>query len=197
MLDTNADPWISGRPWQIVRADLDLAHVFLPLNQFFFQPTTRKKDGVKGVLKGYTITHTYQTPQPDWFSDSFLAPVGTISPPAFDEIWNEKTLPAYDSDSATDYADASELIVAHMEQNRDVKRLEGIIRVPCHAHGAKINDKDNNKIPPDHSPMWINTLIQVYQFSGVVDGKLPLLVIRAPLSPICPTNGGGTATGYG
>ena len=44
--------------------------------------------------------------------------------------------------------------------------------------------------------MWINTLIQVYQFSDVVDGKRPLLVVRAPLSPVCPTNGNGTAIGY-
>jgi hypothetical protein len=195
MSDTNADPWITGRPWQIVRADLDLAHVFLPLNQFFFQPTTRKKDGVKDAIKGYTITHTYQTPQPDWFSNSFLAPVGT-SPPPFDEIWDRKTLPVYDSDSASAYTNVSELIVAHLEQNPEVKRLEGIIKVPCHAHGATINDKDDNEIPPDHSPMWINTLIQVYQFSDAVVGKRPLLVIRAPLSPICPTNGNGTATGY-
>jgi hypothetical protein len=187
MLDTNADPWITGRPWQIVRADLDLAHVFLPLSQFSFQPMT-SKDGVKG----YTITHSYQAPQPDCFSRSFLAPVGTSPPPAFEKIADRKTLPVYDSDSATTYANVSELIVAHMEQNREVKRLEGIIRIPCHAHGATLEDET----PPDHSPMWINTLIQVYQFTDVVDGKRPLLVVRAPLSPVCPTNGNGTATGY-
>lgn len=187
MSEANADPWQTGRPWQIVRADLDLAHVFLPLNQFFFKPTTRK-DGVKG----YTITHTYQPPQPDCFSRSFLACVGTSPPPAFDKIADRKTLPVYDSDLATTYADVSAMIVAHVEQNREVKRLEGIIRIPCHGHGATLEDKT----PLDHSPMWINTLIQVYQFSDVVDGKRPLLVIRAPLSPVCPANGNGTATGY-
>jgi hypothetical protein len=194
---SNEDPWITGRPWQIVRSDLELAHIFLPLNQFLFQPMTRKDP--KGYsVKGYTISHAYQAPQPDCFSRSFLAPVGTQPPPALDEFWDgKKPLPVYDNDSATAYVDVSESIVAHMEQNPEVKRLEGIIRVPCHAHGATIKDKDDKEIPPDHSPMWINTLIQVYQFSDVVVGKRPLLVIRAPLSPICPTNGGGTATGYG
>jgi len=187
MSKINADPWQTDRPWQIVRADLDLAHVFLPLSRFFFKPTTAKNG-----LQGYTITHPYQLPQPDCFSRSFLVPVGTSPPPAFEKIADMKTLPPYDSDSATTYADVSALIVTHMEQNREVKRLEGIIRIPCHSHGATLEDET----PPDHSPMWINTLIQVYQFSDVVDGKSPLLLLRAPLSPICPTNGGGTAIGY-
>jgi hypothetical protein len=188
MSNTNADPWITGRPWQIVRADLDLAHVFLPLNQFVFQPMTDEHG-----VKGYTITHTYQAPRPDCFTGSFLAPVGTLPPPAFEKIADRKTLPLYDSDSATAYKDVSKMIAAHLQQNREVKRLEGKIRVPCHAHGATLADE---KTPPDHPPMWINTLIELYQFTDVVDGKRPLLVVRAPLSPICPTNGNGTATGY-
>ena len=109
MSDTTADPWQTGRPWQIVRADLDLAHVFLPLNQFFFQPTT-----AQGRLQGYTITHPYQAPQPDCFSCSFLVPVRHQPAPAFEKIADRKTLPLYNSDSATTYADVSAMIVAHM-----------------------------------------------------------------------------------
>jgi hypothetical protein len=186
MADTTSDPWQTGRPWQIVRADLDLAHVFLPLSSFTFEAVTRE-DGVKG----YTIAHTFQAPNPDCFASSFLVPVGT-GEPVFENVAQIKTLPLYDNDSANAYADVSAKIATHMDQNRDVKRLEGVIRVPCHAHGAELADG----VVEDHSPLWIKTLIHVYQFGNVVDGKRPLLVLRAPLSPVCPTNGDGTALGW-
>ena len=34
MADSTQDPWQQRYPWQIVRADLDLAHVFMPLSSF-------------------------------------------------------------------------------------------------------------------------------------------------------------------
>lgn len=186
MSEKTLDPWQTGRPWQIVRADLELAHVFLPLSSFTFKPATRK-DG----LEGYTIAHTYQAPHPDCFARTFLLPVGTKDA-AFDTIADRKTLPMYDSDRATTYSEVAAKMATYMDKNRDVKRLEGEIKIPCHAHGAELSEE----AVPGHSPMWVKALIHVYQFSGVVDGKHPLLVIRAPLSPFCPMNGDGTALGW-
>lgn len=183
MANANQDPWQTGRPWQIVRADLDLAHVFLPLSRFNFAPVTRP-DGVTG----YTIAHTYQPPHPDCFANCFLRPAGS-NQPSFEKITNLKALPAYDKDSATTYADISGTIAEYMDRDSDVKRLEGIIRVPCHA--TLPNDNGTG-----HAPLWIKTLIHVYQFQNVVGGDHPLLLLRAPLSPLCPTNGDGTAIGW-
>jgi hypothetical protein len=179
------DPWQTGRPWQIVRADLDLAHVFLPLSSFTFEPAT-STDGISG----YTIAHTNQSPEPDCFAGSFLRPVGT-SQPKFETITNKTSLPLYDKTSASEYADVSAQMAAYMEQDPEVRRLEGVIKVPCHAHGAVLA----SDVIPGHPPMWIKTIIHIYQFSDVVNGDHPLLLLRAPLSPLCPANGGGTAIG--
>jgi hypothetical protein len=180
MTDSNQNPWQTDRPWQMVRADLGLAHVFMPLSDFRFVPAA---DG-----NGYTIVHTYQPPQPDCFAGVVLRSVGS-SRPTFEQIAQCKTLPAYDTSSASVYADISAKMDTFMEQDCDVQRLEGIARIPCHAHGAQLADS----ALADHSPLWIKTLVHVYQFSNVIAGDGPLLVFRAPLSPICPTNGDGTA----
>jgi hypothetical protein len=179
------DPWQTGRPWQIVRADLELAHVFLPLSSFTFEPAT--KDGISG----YTISHTNQAPLPDCFDGLFLRPVGN-SQPKFETITKKPSLPLYNKTSATEYADVSAQLDSYMEQDPEVRRLEGVMKVPCHAHGATLA----NGVLAAHSPMWMKTYIHVYQFSDVVNGDYPLLLLRAPLSPLCPANGGGTAVGY-
>ena len=184
MASATQDSWQTGRPWQIVRADLELAHIFLPLSSFTFEPVTRA-DGISG----YTITHANQAPQPDCFTGIFLRPVGN-SQPKFENITNKASLPLYSKTSATEYADVSAQMATYMEKDPEVRRLEGEIKVPCHPILP-------SGVTPCHSPMWIKTLIHVYQFSGVVNGDHPLLLIRAPLSPLCPTNGGGTAIGYG
>jgi hypothetical protein len=180
------DPWQTGRPWQIVRADLPLAHVFLPLSSFTFEPATTP-DGISG----YTIAHTNQAPLPDCFAGIFLRPLGS-SQPKFETITNKTSLPLYDKTSATEYADVSELMDTYMEKDPEVRRLEGVIRVPCHAHGAVLG----SDFVAGHPPMWTKTILHVYQFSNVVNGDHPLLLLRAPLSPLCPTNGNGTAIGY-
>ena len=182
MTDSPRDPWQTDRPWQIVRADLGLAHVFMPLSSFKFEPAPGSQ--------GYRLAHTYQPPQPDCFDGLVLRPRGS-SRPTFEQIAQRKTLPLYDTNSASDYADISEKADLFMDQDPDVQRLEGVIRVPCHAHGAELADD----VIPDHSPLWIKTVIHVYQFSNVVNGDGPLLLFRAPLSPLCPTNGDGTAVG--
>lgn len=184
MTDSTRDPWQTDRPWQIVRADLNLAHVFMPLSGFKFEPVSGSGGGA------YTIVHMNQPPSPDCFAGMVLRPAGT-SQPTFEKIAERKTLPCYDKNSASVYADISAKLAKFMDQDREVKRLEGVIRVPCHAHGAQLADD----AIADHSPFWVKTFIHVYQFSNVIDGDGPMLLFRAPLSPLCPTNGDGTAVG--
>jgi hypothetical protein len=180
------DPWLTGRNWRIVRADLNLAHVFIPLSSFTFEAAT-STDG----SSGYTIAHTYQAPLPDFFANIFLRPVGSTEP-QFQAITNKASLPLYDKSSATEYADVAAQMATYMETDPKVRHLESEIMVPCHANCAEVP----GQAAPGHTPMWMQTTIHVYQFSNVVNGDNPLLLIRAPLSPLCPANGGGTALGY-
>jgi hypothetical protein len=183
MATNTANPWQTDRGWQIVRADLDLAHVFLPLGRFNFA-LGKNADG----HPGYTVTHA--SVLPDCFEKTFLVEAGS-SQPTFKQIANRDTLPKFETRYADDYKTVSEMMEKHMQKDRDVKRLEGTIKVPCHAHGAALK----TEALAGHAPMWIKTLIHVYQFNDVVNGDGPLLVIRAPLSPTCPLNGDGTAVG--
>jgi hypothetical protein len=180
MTDPTRDPWLTDRSWQIVRADLGLAHVFMPLSSFKFQPAA--------AGDGYTIVHTDQPPQPDCFGGTLLRPAGS-SRPTFEQVAQCKTLPVYDTSSASVYADVSAKADMFMDQDPEVQRLEGVIRVPTHAHGAQPADS----VPADQSPLWSSKPIHVYQFSNVVGGDGPLLLFRVPLSPQSRTNGDGTA----
>jgi hypothetical protein len=179
------DPWHTGRPWQIARADCDLAHVFQPQSQFTFEPVINE-DGVSG----YTIAHTYQAPLAFCFGGSFLRPIG-VRQANFKDITARTALPPYGQVSANDYDTVSEQMGTYMQQDGETQRLEGVIKIPCHAHAMPA---DGNN--PDHIPLWINTTIHVYQFSNVVNGTLPLLVVRTPLSATCPANGNGIAIGW-
>jgi len=185
MTDSTPDPWRPARPWQIVRADLDLAHVFMPLSSFRFEPAQDPKLG-----SGYRIVHNFQAPHPNCFGDTFLRPAGR-SRPTFETAARRKTLPAYDAKSAADYATISEHLSDFVDRDHEVRRLEGIVRVPCHAHGGS---QPKNALH-GHNPMWIKTTVHFYQFDNVIDGDRPLLLVRAPLSPLCPTNTDGTAVG--
>jgi len=181
MTDPTRDPWLTERPWQIVRADLPLAHVFMPMSSFKFQP----------VPGGYKIVHENQGPHLDCFAGVTLHPAGHTQV-AFEKAAAGKKLQPYDPNKPASYKEAADEIVKYMEMDRDVERLEGIIRVPCHAHGETNLPKD---AVPGHPPFWVNTFIHVYQFSKAVSDDIPLLVFRAPLSPFCPTNNDGTAMG--
>jgi hypothetical protein len=180
------DPWLTGRTWRIVRADLNLAHVFIPLSSFTFEAAVTPEG-----VSGYTIAHTYQAPLPDFFTGIFLRPVGN-SQADFQAITQKISLPLYSKTSATEYADVSDQIAIYMEKNPGFQHLESEIMVPCHADSAAVP----GNAAPSHPRKWAPTSIHIYQFSNVVNEDLPLLVIRAPLSPLCPANGGGTATGY-
>ena len=181
------DPWLTGRIWHIVRADLNLAHVFMPLSSFTFEAATTPEG-----VSGYTIAHTYQAPLPDFFTGIFLRSVGKDQP-QFQVITKKRSLPFYSKTSATEYSDVSDQMAEYMEDNPQFQHLESKIMVPCHANCAPVP----GEAPSKHPPQWDMTDIHIYQFGDVVNGKHPLLLIRAPFSPLCRTNGGGTATGYG
>ncbi|MEA3183410.1 MAG: hypothetical protein QOI59_6933 [Gammaproteobacteria bacterium] len=185
MTDSTRDPWQPARPWQIVRADLDLAHVFMPMSSFRFEQVTDPAGGV-----GYKIVHNNQAPHPDCFCDTIFRPAGN-SQPTFEKIAARKTLPLFDKSHAQVYQEASDKLLAFLDKDREVKRLEGVVRVPCHAHGATTSADALE----GHTPLWVKTFIHVYQFENVIDGDRPFLLLRAPLSPLCPTNSDGSAAG--
>jgi hypothetical protein len=180
MTSTTDNVTWTGRTWQIVRSDLDLAHVFPSQNTISFEPATRHG------AEGYKIAHSGESKTVD-LSDTFLVSVGTHRP-AFHTITKKKELPLFSKDSESEYADVADVLASYTERNREMQRLEGVIKIHCHDHASKH--------VTDHAPMSIKTLVHVYQFGNVVKGDRPLLVVRAPLSPVCPSNGDGTVLGY-
>jgi hypothetical protein len=182
---TAADSWT--RDWTIVSADLDLAHVMLPLSSF-------RLENVSAAGKGpvYRVLHNNKAPALDCFAGSYLVPAGS-RPATFFEITGKEELPLYTLDTVGDYIDVLDSMGTFMQKNPGVQRLEGVIKIPCHTHGAKRAPGE----PGRHSPSSVDASVHLYQFGGVVDGGLPLLVLRAPLSARCPMNGDGTVIGYG
>lgn len=185
MRPADSNPWI--RNWTIVRADLDIAHVMLPLSNFRLHDVN-----TTGANISYQLVHNHQAPVPDCFSGAVLMQTGRDEP-SFFEITGLEQLPTYDQDTAAQYVNISETMGTYLAENTNVQRLEGVIRIPCHAHGAQIPKGAS----PGHSPVTIKTTVQFYQFPNAVDGGLSLLVVRTPLSPACPVNGDGTAVGVG
>jgi hypothetical protein len=186
MTSETEDVTWTGRTWHIVRADLDLAHVFLPLSNFTFEPTTNKKG-----LQAYKIVHTNQLSTPDCFSDAVFVALG-VTRPTSQAIAKKMPLPLFSKDSASVYSEVTDTLIDYMDRNRELQRLEGEIKIPCHAHGAKLH----KEALADHPTQWVKTLLHIYQFGNVVEGNLPLIVFRAPLSPVCPMNADGSAAGY-
>ncbi len=186
MKATTQDPWT--RDWQIVSAQLDIAHVMLPLSSFRLDI---KNPGEASPL--YRIAYNTQAPTPDCFAGTELAPVAGEEV-TFYRITKRERLPSYapDADTVSEYSAIADMMSAFMQKNRSVSRLEGTIRIPCHAHGTDVRQ---GRAP--HSPLSFETTVHFYRFDRVVDGKLPLLVVRTPLSPLCPWNADGTAMGLG
>jgi hypothetical protein len=176
------------RNWTIVSSDLDLAHVLLPLSSF-----TLENVSPAGQNPQFRVLHNYQAPALDCFANALLVPAGDQQP-SFFEIAGKEELPPYTLDTVGEYVDVLESMGTYMMRNPSVQRLEGVMKIPCHAHsrGAKFPRGTQS-----HSPSTIDTPVHLYQFGGVVKGGLPLLVMRAPLSPHCPKNGDGTAIGVG
>ncbi len=197
MKTTSIDLFKTSGNWKIVHADLDLAHVFLPITDFSLVP-----DQDANKIDGYRLHYSCQTPNPDCFAETFFVAKGQSTPsfeqvisanPEVADLLQDSILPKFGNDEAAAqlYAQVAKAMDSYMERDRDVQRLEGVIRVPCHAHGAEVDAK----FVQGHSPLWIRTLVEVYQFPEAINGDAPLLVIRAPLSPVCPLNNDGTALG--
>jgi len=169
-----------------VSADLDLAHVMLPLSSFRLENVNPA-----GKDPAFRVLHN-QTPTLDCFADSVLVPVGNQQANFYD-ITKKEQLPLYGLDTVGEYIDVLDSMGRYMMQNPGVQCLQGVIKVPCHAHGAKYAPGTAQH----HAPSTVNTTVNLYQFAGVVEGSQPLLVIRAPLSSRCAMNGDGTVVGVG
>jgi hypothetical protein len=183
MNDTPPDLWATDRIWHIVRADVDLTHAFAPNSGFVFEQGTNSAG-----IKGYRIVHRVQCPHPRCFGDTFLRPAGNTQPTF--AAAKVPPLPAFNADSAQQYADVSAAIAAHMDENPDVQHLEGTIKVPLHAADATPGAETL-----DDPSQWMEATVRIYQFTDGVVGNSPLLLVSNPPSPASAANGGGTAIG--
>ena len=76
MTPAPSNPW--NRNWTIVRADLDIAHVMLPLSNFKLETmSTQGKD------PAYQVVQSNQAPVPNFFVNSVLVHRGQDTPSFF------------------------------------------------------------------------------------------------------------------
>ena len=183
-ITTGTVTW-THRTWNIVSADLDMSHVFLPDNSITF-----KLDELDGI-PGYRLANFGDKPAPDCFRDTFLVAVGDHQP-LLRCIAKNQPLPLFTRDVAQKYNDVSDEIPSYIKENPQTQHLEGKIKIPCHADPAQLKAIDAE----DHEPLLIDVPIQVYQFANAVEGGRPLLVLRTPLERLCPMNGNGTVYAY-
>jgi hypothetical protein len=172
------------RPWQIVRADLDLAHVFAPQDRISF---TRNGNGYKIAHQGAAATANY-------FRDVVLTEVDGEQP-SFDAVSSDYPLPLFSRHHKHRYRTLADRLEVFAQKHQGLRRLEGTIEIPCHGFGYQ--DQESGADPHDARP--ITTKIHVYQFANAVqDGqqRKRLLVIYKPFEPSCVTNGNGTVIGY-
>jgi hypothetical protein len=184
MTPAAVNPWT--RNWAIVSADQDIAHVMLPLNDFRLESVSTPRG------PAYQLMHNCESPNPDCFWGSVLVPLGQVEA-SFYDITKLEQLPSYSANTASQYVQVAEVLGTYLAQNPQVQRLEGFIKIPCHANGAQLRDGALQ----GHAPLNIRTTVQLYQFPNAVEGGLPLLLVRTPLSPVCPLNSDGTAVGLG
>jgi hypothetical protein len=190
---TSTNQW-TDPTWTVVHADLDIAHVMLPLGTFKLRVDTEAAE-----YPTFLVDHSYQAPVPDCFAGVSLVArgQGELQLKGIDGLAGVKsiaesgTLRPYNKDSAEDYIRVIDAMGSYLTQHSKLNRLEGIIRIPCHWHGAPL--KDYKPAISPHAPVWVKTTIQLYLVTKAVDAKSPLLVVRTPLSPACPMNGDGTA----
>src|SRR5438045_2448568 len=90
------------RNWTIVRADLDIAHVMLPLSNFKLETMS-----AGGKDPAFQVVHNNQAPVPDCFAKSVLVQRGQDAP-SFFEITGLDGLPRYSQDSMDQYIQVSE-----------------------------------------------------------------------------------------
>jgi hypothetical protein len=180
MTPTPNSPW--SATWTIVHADLDIAHVMTPLRDFRLENTN-----AAGNPASYRIVQNQATNPVDCFTSAILRPAG-VETPSFSDITRMGQLPLYGRDTASQYVDVSELMGTYLTTNTTVQRLEGQVRIPPATASSSRGVAPHAIIP---------TTLHLYLFNNAIVGGLPLLVIRAPLTPLSPMNGDGTAMGTG
>jgi hypothetical protein len=158
----------------------------LPLSSFKLQNVSPA-----GEDPQFRVLHD-QAPALDCFAQSVLVPAGDEQANFYD-ITKKEQLPLYGLGTLGEYIDVLDAMGSYMTKNPGVQRLQGVIKMPCHAHSAKYSPGT----PEHHTPSTLDLTVNLYQFAGVVEGGLPLLVIRAPLTSRCPMNGDGTVLGTG
>jgi len=177
--------------WTIVSADLVLAHVMLPLTSFRLEEDAdASPDGTKPVFR---VFHNDRDPALNCFAETRLRLAGGDRQPDFHAITGKEQLPLYTLATVGAYIDVLELMGPYLTKNqKEIQRLQGTIKIPCHAHGGKCAPGETGW----HSPSAIDVDVHFYHFGDVVEGGRSLLVVRAPLSKKCPMNGDGTVIGY-
>jgi hypothetical protein len=186
MSSTMETPTWTDHDWRIVRADLDLSHVFLPNNRIRFEA------GEENGLPGFRLLQLDAGPTAGSFGKPFLVSVQGHQPRFNTVADQEELLPPFELANATELKTVAERIGKYMLVNPQVQRLQGKITISCHDTPAQLA----NSRAPKHDPLPIETPIHVYLFAKAVKGGKPLLVIHTPLSPTCPLNGNGTVLAY-
>jgi hypothetical protein len=166
--------------WQIVRADLDLAHVFAPQDTISFA-----KNG-----SGYKVAHQGSAPDAQCFNDAVLRPVAGDQT-SFSKLYSGR-LPLFSSHHKTRYKDLAAKLEEFAQENPSVQRLEGTIQIPCHRYSHQAQESASDY----HATRMLSTMIRVYQFADAVEEGKRLLVIYKPLDPSCASNGNGTVIAY-
>lgn len=174
------DEGIWNGNWQIVRADLDLSHVFAPQDTISFA-----KNG-----SGYKVAYQGSAPDAQYFNDAVLTPVEGDET-SFSKFYSGR-LPLFSSEHKSRYRDLADKLEEFAQANPSVRRLEGTIEIPCHAYPHQAQESAADQ----HDPCMISTVIRVYQFADAVENGKRLLMIYKPLDASCASNGNGTVLAY-
>src|ERR1700712_2759005 len=159
-MSTNDEGMWNGN-WQIVRADLDLSHVFAPQDTISF---ARNSDG-------YKVAHNGSAPDAQCFNDAVLTAVEGDQV-SFGKFYSGK-LPLFSRHHKTRYRDLADKLEEFAQANPSVQRLEGTIRIPCHRHPHQVQEGAADH----HEVRMMATHIRVYQFADAVEKGKRLLVI--------------------
>jgi hypothetical protein len=183
-MSTNNEGLTWTGKWRIVRADLDLAHVFAPQDEISF---TKDPSGA-----GYTVQHTGSAPDARAFGTAVLRAVDGAQP-SFDALSVDYPLPLFSRHHKHRYRSLADKIEAFAQKNPAVRHLEGSIEMPCHRYPHQAQESDSD----EHAVKTIRAPIRVYQFANALERKEKrLFVIYKPLHPSCGSNGNGTVIGY-
>ena len=165
------DAWIN-RDWHIIRADVELDHVFFPDN------TLRFESDVQDGVQGYRLSHTCDGKDGDCFKDTFLVPAGNGGPPGFRAIAQTAPLPAFTPADDDQYVPLFDRIETYVVNNNQVPHLVGDISIPCHENPETLA---KYKLAP-HVPKTLKTRIHVYQIGDAVLGDAQTAIVRCSLS---------------